>query len=103
MSQKPDTAYDARTPGTLLLAIRKDDARSVATADGNLTLLQVDDLGYLRVRLPSAAEAAAEGLGTSEVSVPALVQRLDNVASLLRRLVLAQELALKMPIPDPGS
>lgn len=50
MSSKDNTGYSVgRENGELLLGVRKDSAASLATADGNVTPLQIDSGGALLV------------------------------------------------------
>ena len=85
--------------GAVPMAVRQDDAgplkddAAVEIPDGAYVGLQVDDKGYLRVVARDGATAAQS---------ESLSDKLDEIASLLRRLVLAAELIHETSIPDEG-
>lgn len=96
------TAHDDdRDHGVLLLPVRKDDLSKLVNepdgktpyGDGKFAALEVDERGYLRVKLPSD--------GTAISAAPTVEELLTEQNSLLRRLVLAMEMIHGNKIPDP--
>ena len=95
------TAHDdAKDSGVLMLPIRKDDVSKLRDesngtpyGDGNFAALEVDEAGYLRVKLPASGAAVSEA--------PTIEDLLTEQNSLLRRLVLAMELFHGTEISDP--
>lgn len=90
--------------GALIFGVRKDEATKrteidgLANEEGQYTALEVDEEGYLRVRLKASDSETAASI----VKTPSLEDALKETNSLLRRLTLAAELYLGYEVPDPG-
>ena len=90
-----NTQFDnAKDDGVLVFAVRKDSSaykRIVqADADGAFIPLTTNEYGEVRALLSAR----------SEVSAPSMEQKMDEMLSLLRRLVAAAELMNETEIPD---
>ena len=87
--------------GSLVLVIRRDTSEvgkeasdfSIAADNGDYTALTVDKLGYLRVNVPAAGVVVSEARTIED--------RLEEMNSLLRRVVLALEMLHGTRIEDP--
>ena len=98
------TAHDeARDAGVLVLPIRKDDVTKNRNepdgldnpyADGDFAVLEVDERGFLRVRVKDDQLKIA--------SSPSVEELLEVQNSLLRRVVLALEMLHETSLDDPG-
>jgi hypothetical protein len=82
-----DESWQDRNLGDVPFGVRQDDPGSIASADGKMAPLQLDEWGNLRVALPSATTAETEGMGETKVTVKDLASLLGETNSLLRRLV----------------